>query len=86
MAKGKSGSVGGGIIGVLVLIVLIPREIWIALGIAVIVALAIYLICAMAEGSTTETVSLNLILTGLDSGVAQVHTWYGDIPDRRAQI
>lgn len=42
MAKGKSGSVGGGIIGVLVLIVLIPREIWIALGIAVIVALAIY--------------------------------------------
>lgn len=51
-----------------------------------IVALAIYLICAMAEGSTTETVSLNLILTGLDSGVAQVHTWYGDIPDRRAQI
>lgn len=42
MAKGKSGSVGGGIIGALVLIYLIPREIWIALGIAAIVALAIY--------------------------------------------
>lgn len=42
MAKGKSGSVGGGIIGALVLIYLIPREIWIALGIAVVVALAIY--------------------------------------------
>lgn len=33
---------GPGIIGVLVLIFLIPREIWIALGIGVIVALAIY--------------------------------------------
>lgn len=42
MAKGKSGSVGSGIIGLLVLIYLIPREIWIAIGIAVIVALAIY--------------------------------------------
>ena len=42
MAKGKSGPVGAGILGVLVLIFMIPREIWIALGISAIVALAIY--------------------------------------------
>ncbi len=42
MAKGKSGFVGTVLVGVLVLILLIPREIWIALGLAVIVALVIY--------------------------------------------
>lgn len=54
MAKGKSGSVGGGIIGVLVLIYLIPREIWIALGIAVIVALAIYFYIQWKADKPTE--------------------------------
>ena len=61
MAKGKSGPVGAGILGVLVLIFMIPREIWIALGISAIVALAIYFYIKWkahkpAEVSSTGTV------------------------------
>lgn len=38
----KKQSVGGGIVGILVLIALIPKEIWIGLGIAAVTGFAVW--------------------------------------------